>query len=91
MWAVCLASALPSSSGNVTLLPCFLVDGQCLTLGEQVGWQDRRPQAGRRRHSQVLSSTPAGDLPARPRPVPDDGSPVTLPALPSFAPMPACP
>lgn len=76
--------ALLSSSGNMTLFPCFLVDGQCPhPRGKQVGWQDRRPQAGRRRHSQVLSSTPAGDLPARPHPVANNDSPVT-PASPGL-------
>lgn len=76
--------ALSGSSGNVTLLPCFLVDGQSL-LGEQVGWQDRRPQAGRRRRSQVLSSTPAGDLPTQPPSCSRQWPPVTLPALTCFA------
>lgn len=78
--------ALSGSSANVTLLPCFLVDGQSL-LGEQVGWQDRRPQAGRRRRSQVLSSTPAGDLPTQPHPVPDNGH--LWPCLPWPA-LPTC-
>lgn len=55
-----------------------------LTLGEAGGLAGQA-STGREKETLpgTLSSTPAGDLPARPRPVPDDDSPVT-PASPGL-------
>ena len=63
-----------------------------LTLGEAGGLAGQA-STGREKETLpgTLSSTPAGDLPARPRPVPDDDSPVTPASLARFAHLcPAC-
>lgn len=79
---------LPELSGNVTLFPCFLVDdGQCPhPRGSRWAGRTGVHGPGKETLPGTLSSTPAGDLPARPHPVLDDDSPVT-PASPG----PLCP